>query len=738
MSENFNFFLPLSKVEKTKDGGCMVAGYASTPALDIDGEIVSLDAIKKALPGYWQWRNVREMHQSKAVGVAQEANIDTKGLFLTSKITDKDAAQKCIDEVYKGYSIGGRKLAKTGNTITEIELVEISLVDRPANPECRLEVQKSAKNGGSAHLIKAAKEPKDDLTRALRSMAKVAEHLVKVDGNPPATHDGLSLPAIVKGVLCKTHGLGSCDKCSCAKHAAVDCEKCTLKLVKREFNAEQRRRAAASGAALPDGSFPIANQSDLDNAVRLAGHAKDKSAARKHIISRAKSLGLKLPDAWAEKIARKLAKRAAQANTTSTQDAAEPTFLTLTADDGVVSHAEGLGEFGHELVKGRRAASQEVGDLALTLTRREQKLLKRMGVAGSLSYCFDSIRDAQRSLMYEAKREGGDLKDKALAEKLGTLAQTLAGVIEQKASHEGAEALDFSDADDHDISQLFLDGDLAMAGTNEDLGSLIVDFLKANKGPTKAQSFAAAKANMKKAKDMRKAAQKAVGEAHAMHKAAYLAKQALVKAGKKPADDDGDFDHAGAMEKLQKAFSSLDAMKTFAKAASQHMAKAAGNRGPLEGTDEYTVPTGVKGKTNSEMSREGPGGGESGSEPPILSLEGLFPGKAAKTSYTAAEVAMAVRLAAAEGKVEALEKMPAMPSGGRRPALIDTTKLFGGATADETTSLFKGVNPKSLESDDEEIRKGAVGKVIGNMILNGHGKSVFDAQFHGTAGASAE
>src|SRR5215469_5685548 len=108
---DFSLFLPLTKVERTADGGCLVSGYASTPALDLDGEIITKDAVKKALPGYWQWRNIREMHTNSAVGVAKEANMDDKGLFLTARIVDKAAVEKCLTGVYKGYSVGGKKLA---------------------------------------------------------------------------------------------------------------------------------------------------------------------------------------------------------------------------------------------------------------------------------------------------------------------------------------------------------------------------------------------------------------------------------------------------------------------------------------------------------------------------------------------------------------------------------------------------------------------------------------------------
>jgi hypothetical protein len=70
--------------------------------------------------------------------------------------------------------------------------------------------------------------------------------------------------------------------------------------LKRDFSAEARKDAAKTGAAMPDGSFPIENTSDLHNAVRAIGRAKDPTAARRHIISRAKALGAtgSLPDDW--------------------------------------------------------------------------------------------------------------------------------------------------------------------------------------------------------------------------------------------------------------------------------------------------------------------------------------------------------------------------------------------------------------------------------------------------------
>lgn len=68
----------------------------------------------------------------------------------------------------------------------------------------------------------------------------------------------------------------------------------------REFSAEERRRLAVEGKALPDGSFPIANREDLVNAIRLVGRASNRAAARRHIVKRARALGLMalLPEEW--------------------------------------------------------------------------------------------------------------------------------------------------------------------------------------------------------------------------------------------------------------------------------------------------------------------------------------------------------------------------------------------------------------------------------------------------------
>lgn len=70
--------------------------------------------------------------------------------------------------------------------------------------------------------------------------------------------------------------------------------------VERKFNVAARKKAAKSGAAMPDGSFPIENRQDLSNAIRAIGRASNPAAAKAHIKTRAKALGATdlLPDDW--------------------------------------------------------------------------------------------------------------------------------------------------------------------------------------------------------------------------------------------------------------------------------------------------------------------------------------------------------------------------------------------------------------------------------------------------------
>ena len=71
--------------------------------------------------------------------------------------------------------------------------------------------------------------------------------------------------------------------------------------IKRMYSREQRQSMAESGEALPDGSFPISDAADLENALAALPRAKDQNAAAAHILKRATELGIeeRLPEGFA-------------------------------------------------------------------------------------------------------------------------------------------------------------------------------------------------------------------------------------------------------------------------------------------------------------------------------------------------------------------------------------------------------------------------------------------------------
>ena len=89
------------------------------------------------------------------------------------------------------------------------------------------------------------------------------------------------------------------DKYEPEEAEAIESEAAEIAL-KRAFSDEVRTQMAEEGKAMSDGSYPIESVMDLKNAISAFGRAKDKEAAKKHIMKRAKSLGQEtlIPDNW--------------------------------------------------------------------------------------------------------------------------------------------------------------------------------------------------------------------------------------------------------------------------------------------------------------------------------------------------------------------------------------------------------------------------------------------------------
>lgn len=138
-------YLPISKVEEKDDGTLIVAGIASTESIDVQGETVTADAMKAALPDFFKYGtgNLREMHQPQAAGTVDKASIEDGTTYIECTVVDPIAVKKVQTGVYKGFSIGGKAMKKTDGIISQLRLSEISLVDRPANPDAVITMWKA-------------------------------------------------------------------------------------------------------------------------------------------------------------------------------------------------------------------------------------------------------------------------------------------------------------------------------------------------------------------------------------------------------------------------------------------------------------------------------------------------------------------------------------------------------------------------------------------------------------------
>jgi len=148
--ENLRLSMPFSKVDENRR---TVSGFASLDNIDKQDDIVTAEASMEAFAKFRG--NIREMHQPLAVGKMVSFKADkyfdpeTKkfynGVYVSAYISKgaQDTWEKVLDGTLQGFSIGGRmnkwddgydeKSDKAIRIIKQYDLVELSLVDSPAN-----------------------------------------------------------------------------------------------------------------------------------------------------------------------------------------------------------------------------------------------------------------------------------------------------------------------------------------------------------------------------------------------------------------------------------------------------------------------------------------------------------------------------------------------------------------------------------------------------------------------------
>ena len=153
--DSISLSVPFTKVDREKR---TVSGFATLDNVDQTGDVVTAEASMRAFERFRG--NIREMHGANAVGkmvsFKPETFYDPKsndfysGVYVDAYISKgaQDTWEKILDGTLAGFSIGGKikesdnQVNKaTGQTvrfIKEYALMELSVVDSPANELCNI------------------------------------------------------------------------------------------------------------------------------------------------------------------------------------------------------------------------------------------------------------------------------------------------------------------------------------------------------------------------------------------------------------------------------------------------------------------------------------------------------------------------------------------------------------------------------------------------------------------------
>src|SRR6056297_1710320 len=148
--DNLRLSMPFTKVDYERR---IVSGFATLDNVDKQNDVVTTDASMSAFSKFRG--NIREMHQPSAVGkmvnFKEEKYFDPEtkkfysGVYVSAYVSKgaQDTWEKVLDGTLSGFSIGGKmnnwddaydeKSDAQVRIIKDYDLVELSLVDNPAN-----------------------------------------------------------------------------------------------------------------------------------------------------------------------------------------------------------------------------------------------------------------------------------------------------------------------------------------------------------------------------------------------------------------------------------------------------------------------------------------------------------------------------------------------------------------------------------------------------------------------------
>jgi hypothetical protein len=153
--ENIHLSVPFTKVNREKR---TVSGFATLDNVDQTGDVVTSEASLKAFESFRG--NLREMHTPLAVGKVVSFKPETfydptskefySGVYVDAYISKgaQDTWEKVLDGTLSGFSIGGKinqadnevnkSTGQSVRFIKDYDLLELSIVDSPANELCNI------------------------------------------------------------------------------------------------------------------------------------------------------------------------------------------------------------------------------------------------------------------------------------------------------------------------------------------------------------------------------------------------------------------------------------------------------------------------------------------------------------------------------------------------------------------------------------------------------------------------
>lgn len=189
-------YIVKAEVEKTDKG---LLAVASSSVVDRHGEVVSVSG--------WDLKNFKKNpvllwshdHTIPAIGVAKTIKVEGTGktakLMFSPEFHDITPEAKAIKTMFEqgilnSFSVGFKPIDMDGNVYTKQELLEISAVNVPANPDARMLAYKSLESAGfDKSVIKNVVgdelindvEPEDvDILELKAELAEVKEQLADV------------------------------------------------------------------------------------------------------------------------------------------------------------------------------------------------------------------------------------------------------------------------------------------------------------------------------------------------------------------------------------------------------------------------------------------------------------------------------------------------------------------------------------------------------------------------------